>query len=314
MCFGGLLSIGFNLASSYCVAESVPLKSIVQNAQKQLKSQEPWQERLFFEEVMPQFQRFIQGTTADLEGIRHYLAFFGPSALKQKEPKILVLLKTDSGCLKCLKSKSEIQSLVRLRLERRGLVPVWANPEDFDLEAGRSVLETQLLEKSKKLGACGALGVFWSPTPAEDLDTAHADEELYQIYSFLKVGEFSKQTRKKDLFNADSFATLETNILNDFFAELGEKLDSQDSGSPKADLQEIQIDFSGIKNFSQYLTLKKYVQSTLKEMTSVDERIFSKGRVVFAVYPKGDRDEFVKKLTSMIDDEAKRQGLSLGIH
>src|SRR4051794_9867340 len=69
-------------------AVSTQLKSAVTASASKLGELEPWQKRIFSEEVVPQYQRFVRdyrssgtsGVTAeiDLESLRQYLRFYAP--------------------------------------------------------------------------------------------------------------------------------------------------------------------------------------------------------------------------------------------
>jgi len=298
------------------------LKAAVEDAQKKLPNLEPWQKVIFTEEVVPQFQRFIQDyrpsndglkVIIDFDSLKHYLIFYGPKLIKQSSPKLLVLLKSDPSCPKCSESVGAITRLVKSRIERRGLVPVWVGTEELRPHMTEKEEEDQVLAMVKKKNATGAMIVRWSTAPVDDLDTAHADEKRYIIHTFLQLGDFSVQNRQKELLDNDTFEGSEARLLTDIFADIGAKYELEQAIQPESGKQEVLIEITGIKDFAQYTRVKNLMTTQLKDITSLEDRKLSRDQVVFAVFTKRTSEELKSQLSQMNLDPASPQPLTVEV-
>lgn len=298
------------------------LKSSVVEAQSKMGNLEPWQKNIYSSEVIPQFQRFIRdyrGTGADLrvevdtDSLKHYLTFYAPRFLKQKNPLILVSVKPDPNCEKCLSSQSTIQQLVRARLERRGMSSTFTNLDEMAPATSASALTDHLASLAKQKGAVGFVSVQWELVPPDDLDTAHADEKKYLIRSWVQIGEMSLQSRQKELLDTDSFESSAARILTDIFTDIGAKIELADTNIAEAGKDEILVDIAGLKDFAQFQRVKTNLSNQLKDSASFEERVFSKGRVVFALYSKLKLEEIKKILNQSSLDPGSDQNLIVGV-
>jgi hypothetical protein len=296
-------------------AVEAQLKAAVQEGEKNFPGLHPWQQVLFREEVVPQFQRFIkdyrptdQGgvkVEVDYQSIRQYLTYYGPKALRLAQPKILVNLKSDPNCAKCAASSVEIQTLIRSRLEKRGFTPIWLTPDDFSSQITTGDQDEQILSLMKKRNASGALVVQWSPAPDEDPDSAHADEKRYIIRTSLQVGELSVRNQQKELMDNDSFENTEARLLTDIFADLGAKYELEEAAQVEGGREEILIQVSGIRDFAQYSRIKNTMQTQLKDIFSLEDRKLSKEQVTFAIFTKQTSDSLRKQLAQInLDPES----------
>jgi hypothetical protein len=270
---------------------------------------EPWQKVLFEEEVVPHYQKFQVGI--DLDSIKRYLMFYAPKILKQKDPKILILLKADPTCTKCNDSVSAIRELVRLRVERRGLTPIWLSADDFGPASTLVPFEDQMVAMVKQKNVAGALVVQWAPAPIEEIDTAHADEKKYIIHSFLRIGENSFRNRQKELMDTDSFEVVEARLLTDLFTDLGARIEWEQANLAENSKEEVLIEVSGIKDFAQYSRIKTKLQTQLKDVTAIEDRKLSRDQIVFAVYTKKKVDEVRADLATIELDSAGGQLLTV---
>lgn len=304
------IAVGMGIASLGVAAEQhsdsteVQLKSAVTEAQKKMTDLQPWQRVLYSEEVIPQFQRFIrdyrptpQGlqVEVDFDSLKHYLSFYAPAFLKEKNPKILVYLESDPNCTKCNDSRPVMTRLIQARLERRGWTPVSVKAEDLSRTVQSLPLEEKVesLAQNQKIGS--SLVVRWAPAPVEDLDTAHADEKRYILSSVLQVKDLSLPPKKKELLDTESFEASEARLLTDVFADLGAKMEIErigDDGDPARG--EVLIDLAGFQNYNHFIRVKTALLNLFKGSSLPEERKFSKGRVVFAVNSK--KADEVRKL------------------
>ena len=151
----------------------------------------------------------------------------------------------------------------------------------------------------KKKGAAGALITHWGPAPVDDEDSAHVDDKRYVIQSRLWVGEFS-QSQQKELLDNDSFQVAAQRLLTDLFTDLGTKFDAEPATPAESGDDEILVELSGIRDFSEYNRLKTIISSQFKDpSTVIEDREFSKGQVVFAVYSKIKTEDLRKQIAQI---------------
>lgn len=251
--------------NSFAVSEEVQLKSALIEFRQKLAIQLSWQETLFQEEVVPQYQRFIKNyhsagagklaIEVDEEALRGYLAFYGPQYLARSEmtgkgadAKILVLLEADPGCESCQQSQDGVKNLVRLRLERRGLTAMFLSPTENKAVYQKFSKKWTSLKRNPKGGESGlaasdelvnalndfvgeakALGVIGlqlgNAAPEED-DTAHADEVRFELKSALQIRGLPLIRREKIILENDSIEQAEGRLFTDILTDLGMQLRS----------------------------------------------------------------------------------------
>lgn len=256
---------------------SEDLRHAVMNAEKSLSELEPWQKNIFLEEVVPQYQRFIKDYSksrieVDLDGIKNYLKFYAPNLFKGDALRFFVALKVDTQCEVCVQNQSKIQTLVKDRLERRGLIPVWST-------AGE---QNYLSNMAKSKGAAGYLLVGWEPVPVDDLDSVHADEKKYRIQLVFSLRGMPQHEERMEVMDQDRFENSVARLLTNAFGSAGAKFTSikfEQSGKKN----EVEVAVKGIKTFAQWMKLKTILQERLQGVGSVMERSISKGQGVFAL-------------------------------
>jgi hypothetical protein len=287
---------------------------------------EAWQKILFSEEVMPQYQRFVRDyrqsdaglaglkVEIDFDSLKNYLFFYAPKHLKLKSPSVLLIFKTDPSCQKCTESSTAIQNLVQARIVKRGFSPLLVNPTEIPSGSNVGAIEDQMTTLINKKNASGAILVQWKPAPVDDLDTAHADESRYVLRSFLQVKNVFLQSQPKELLDSDNFEVAEARILTDLFIDLGMKFAPVESVIAETSGDEILLEVTGIKDFAQYTRVKAQILNLLKESSSfVEDREFSKGLVVLAVYTKKNSDEIKKQITQIALDPSMDSTVKVGI-
>jgi hypothetical protein len=304
------LTLGSSL-DGYCAstpgAAETQLKNILIESQKKQGELEPWQRVIFSEEVVPQYQRFFkdykastQGIQADLDlvGLKNYLAFYAPKTLNQKAPKALVFLSTDSNCVRCTNSIPIVQKLAKSRLERRGLTPIFVTSDDIKANLGKSA-EVQLEQLAQDRKSAGYLMIEWGPAAPDDSDTAHADENHYVLRVALRLGGFGAITREKDLLENDPFETAEARLLSDVITELGAKLQSEKTAVVDTDQEELLVELTGIQDYFHYLKVRGILQTKLKETTLIEDRVISRGRVVFSMHSNRPLEQLKREIAAI---------------
>ena len=320
------------------------LKVAVIDAQKKLGMLESWQIKIFEEEVVPQYRRFIRdyrpmgpGTglnvEVDFENLQNYLKFYAPKVLPHliskdrakgllavsgansatQDFRLLVFLKTDPACAKCTASEPAIRALVKSRVEARGFVPVWVAPEEVgDTKLAGRLLHETLTELSRKKGSPGALVVHWAPVPVDDIDSAHADEKHYFVHSFFNIRDLAKDEGKMDLMDSDSFETSLVRLLTASISELGVKAD-QTVREQAISKEEILIDISGFSDFAHYNRVKTVLTEQLKGVSSLEERKITRGQISLAVGTSASKEEIAKQVSAIVVEPGGAQAIKLGV-
>lgn len=308
----GILLVCFGYSSHTWAIDSKEsvdqqLQNVLLKSQESLGSLQLWQKTLFSEEVLPFSSRFVRdyrvaadGVKAqvDSEVLKKFLTFYAPDALKIKNPQILVLLKPDLSCEKCIESLTSLKQIVDGRLSRRGFNPIWLNPNEISIDS-QSSLDAKMKEISKSKNASGELVLEWSELPPDDSDTAHADEKHFLIRSSLRIGDKIIPPQQKEILDTEKFETIGVNQLTELFIELGTRCDELKSQADLKNQEEILIEVKGVKNFSHYQFIRNAIQSQLKEVSSLNDRKFSRGKVSFAIKTTKSAEEIKQQLNGI---------------
>ncbi len=286
------------------------LKAALEDAEPKLGELESWQKLLYKNEVIPQYQRFIldyrgsgQGLTVkvDYDSLKRYLLFYGPKFLDQKDPKVSVLFQPDTSCSKCMESFADVKMLVQSTLERRGFIV--SSPDS-----------SKNSPKNSPKNPIATFTLTWGVLPTDMEDSLHPDEKRYFIRTSLQLGTDAIKNHQKELEESDRFDGATAKLMGDIFTELGAKFALQQSVADLEGQEETLLEVSGIKDFAQYIRIKNRATDLMKDISSIDERQFSKGRVVFAVYLKSKNEEFKKQMEKVILDSEKDPSLKVVVH
>lgn len=291
-------------ASTIAVPEvvGVQLKNAVISSATEIPPMDPAQRRIFDEEVVPQYPLFVKdykrvgqnvNAAVDLDGIKNIIRFSAQKNLGQPGARILLFLNVDSQCSKCAEESSSIRKIMQARVERRGLVPVWLNPEEL---AGQKIEDL-----AGPRGTVGYILVDLIPAPADDEDAAHADEKRFVSKAQLEIRGITHYQDQAEFYDTDSFETETQKLLTHAFTELGAKADLAGitTATSKDDLL---MEFTNIPGFSAYTRLKTSLQTKLKGAALVEERRISKGRAVFALKTHKTADEIKTLLKGTVLD------------
>ncbi|MEK6704929.1 MAG: hypothetical protein AABZ06_04005 [Bdellovibrionota bacterium] len=287
------------------------LKNAVMEETRKLGALESWQKRIFDEEVLTQHQRFIKdyrfsGPNAkvyaevDVEGLKAYLRFYAPKVITAENFKALVCLRAEAGCDKCMESLKTVKKLVEQMLERRGLAAVFIDAGQIgsDNKAGFEKLTN--LARQRKLSAAFLLD--WRKTPADDVDSVHADENHYMISSNIDVFGLSSHAARLDLLDSDNFELSATRLLEDTFTILGQKTMSM-VGPAITGGSEVLVEVNGIGDYKHFQLVKSQLVSQLKGVSSIEERMIKRDVVSFALMmvnsPINNKEELQKQLSSL---------------
>jgi hypothetical protein len=321
-------------------------------ASGQLTELAPWQKRLFDEEALPQYQRFIKHYRSpqthsasaisslvvdiDVESLKNYLRFYAPQTLG-REPRnapALVYLKAEAACLKCTAAGPALRALVQARVERRGLSPVWITAEELGpngAELDGKALEDKLTELATARNAAASLVLQWGAAPPDDVDTAHADENHYVLKSRIEARGLAgtgrpgaasspivaKTENSASLLETDSFEAIAIKLLSDAFVELGAQSQKAElaqvaSRVEEREQSELRLDVVGFRGFTQYSELKTQVAAKFPDV-SLEERRISRGRVVLALVGEPGTPEQVRTALAGMKLEGGHGRLVLGI-
>ncbi|HAR42450.1 MAG TPA: hypothetical protein DCS07_07430, partial [Bdellovibrionales bacterium] len=258
---------------------SAQLKTMLTDAIVKIGELEVWQKKIVEDEVIPQYQRFIRdyrqtgnrvSGVADLEILQNYLRFYAPKTLKFQNKKVLTILKVDTACTKCTASTPGIRDLVKNRLQRRGLVPVWLNDEEVSGFKGKA-LNDRVTELAKTKGLAGALVMQWGQVISDDIDDIHGEDKNYFTQSYLFLRDMEKQEGKLDLLENDRFETAVARLLTDSFSSLGAKLFQAAQMARMTTRKEVMLEISGFKDFQHYLKIRELLGMYFKNVGSIDE-------------------------------------------
>ncbi len=262
-----------------------------------------WQEKVFNEELLPQYPRFVRdyrpggsGVVADIDvqGMRSYLAW-GPGEAKGDALKVLVFLSLEKDEAKCQEALLPIRKVIKARLERRGFQPLFL--ESDALGEGKltgAAQNERLSEQARKKGYAGSLIVQWQLAPV-DLDSAHADEKHYQIrvFHFSRPGKGEwKHEGNLEILENDSILQAAERLMSDAVTDFGGRvLEARATKDQGSEGRELKLILTGVRDFAQFRELRGRIQAAVGALGTIQERQFSRGRVEFAVLtqkPAGD--------------------------
>lgn len=292
------------------------LKAFLAASKKNLGELQPWQSKLFDDEALPQYSRFIRDYRAtrdggveaqiDYDSLRQYLGFYGPTTLKQPKPSLIVVLAPQIGCDKCVQSTEVVRDIVRVRLKNRGMNPEWTTPSE--LGSGDPVTLASRYAEVKK--AAGALVIRWGIIPSDEVDAAHADETQYLVRSNIEIRDFAKHEGSLELLEAGSFDRSVAKLLTDDFTYLGEQAvhgvvaSGQDTQHEEA-LIDIRFDSTGAWGYSQYAKLRDSLAAGLQSLGSLEERSVAHEHAVFVLYSSASPATIGEKIATIAQDGVK---------
>ena len=298
------------------------LKASVVASEDKLGELQPWQKKIFDEEVTPRFQEFVldyrpsaSGIIVDVNvnAIKKYLMFYGPKAVKRDDSRIAILLQPEEGCARCAEAAEGIRKTVKASFERRGLVPWFVKPEELgehaggaaalilDPSAGKTV-DDQLQQLATQKNAAGLVVIQWRLAPVDSIDSAHADEKHYLVRTSIAAGATTsyslKNEGKLELLENDSIEVGVTRLLTQAFTDIGSQMMvAQENNDTRNG--EVLISISGVGDFANYTAVKSQIQSTLADVGAIEERVISRGQVTFAVRTRKTMDELKTKLNGI---------------
>ena len=292
------------------------LRTAVINAEKSLGELIPAQKKIFDEEVIPRYRRFIRGyqmgaqglvADVDTDAIHNYLAFYAPTLLKRTDPKelrVLVYIKAQPSCEACVKALPQMKKDLVSRLENRGLSVQWLSVEEPKLKLDPKVLDERMSEQFQRLNAAAAVLVRSQIAANDDIDSAHADETRYLVHSFFLLRNFPKIESQLEILDTESVDQASDRLLSDALSEIGASANV--IAAQVGDRDEVSIHVKGILDYPEFLRVKGLLQTKLKDIGLVEERRLSRGNAIFAVITKKKSSE-VKALLRGLDFEMEIQ-------
>lgn len=284
-----LFSLGLRTAAA---AENAAVVTQLKEALSEYPKKNPletWQTKLFEDEVLPQYQRFIkdyrpgpQGlqVEVDQDSLRKYLQFYGPKTLKARDYKVYVWLVIDPACPACGKAAGELKSLISARLEHRGLAPVWM---DAPGTAARG-FEDKCIDFARGRQGAGALVVQAIRAPQDDEDAAHADELRYWVATTVAIRELgTKSSGHIELLANDSIESAAARLLTDAFTEMGGRVQNAVAASVLGSSNGVVLEVSQFKDYAMYQDILNKLSSGLKDAHSIEEKRLTRGHVWLSV-------------------------------
>ena len=273
------------------------LKAELQTKLPQIGTLADWQDRVFKEEVLPQYTRFVRdyrpggsGVVADIDvpGMKAYLTWGRETDPKSEVLRFGVVVRAGSDCMKCQEASLPLRKEIKARLDRRGISALFLDEDPVaasDKWVG-ATLNEKLSELARKRGLVGLVRMDLRLAPV-DPDSAHADERTYLAKIFqldrLRGSELRHEGQLEVLEN-DSLFTAAERLLGDAVANFGSKfLESSATRAQEASGRELRLSLTGWKGWQQYRDLRARLIQALKPLGSVDEQLYMRGRVDFRV-------------------------------
>lgn len=296
------------------------LSRAVAESDSRLGTLDPWKRRIFDEEVVPQYSRFIKDyrpganglmIEVDYDAIVRYVAFYAPRTLKPADPKnvrIALFQKAQTGCDRCAGASDRIRQLMKPRMERRGFQITWLTFDDLgspDL-SGKD-LQEKAIEAANRKGALATLVI--ETRLAEADDPAHADEKKYVVETFW----LAKPTGEADLRFVGQLEVMENDpleqaaarLLSDAVSQFGGKALLAEKNEGEAKTQEYELVLNGVKDYAQFARLKAGISQALSDAAWVEERKLRRGQVVLGIRSQRSVDAVRRQLASVPSEAGK---------
>ena len=329
-----LISVSLISHAAVLTEQEEKLKQSVSAYQKNLEPLEPWQGKVFSDEILPQFQKFLSihaGTEPTVDGdlIKSYLKFYAPKALQAKDPKVMIFLQWENTCGPCKASEHILRAIVRARLTRRGFQPLWVEKAELDaaLSDPLSKVDEKLVELMKikevqasfvlEWGTASALGINAAAANASEDPEAEltgAQVPALALKMGVRIGE-KRFEKTKVLSEEEQLEASHATLLNEVLIDLGKNQGAARTVAQETSVQASsgmvskQVQVTGIQDFSQLTRVKGLFQSQIKNIVSVLEQKISRGQVTLAVQAKSSEPELQAQIDAIQFDPQKDPGL-----
>lgn len=306
------------------------LKAALQDARTGLGKLEPWQDRIFEEEVLPQYQRFIRdyrasqsGISADVDliNVQNYLRFRSPGP----SPAVaLAYVRGTPECERCAAASRGLADLLRSRLQRRGFVTKFLTESELGTAAvlGGSAIEERVSELAHERSAPLSVVIRAEPVGAEEIDAAHAGEIRFRITTDFRTFEGLRSRGSQELGIRETFEAAALQLISDSMTTFGSRVNVSSAGSAvaasgkgllqgqgqgqgqgKAQGQEqgpseVLLQVSGIRDFRHFAALKAALQERYADLATLQEREVSRGAAQFVFISSRSSQELRQKLPS----------------
>ncbi len=298
--------------SSFVFADESFKQAILEQQTKMggTASWEPWQTRIFNEEVLVYPDRFIKGSRKseiglsveiDLEGIKKHLDFYAAKLLDipldKKDPKFLSLVFSE-------RDEEALKSLLNGFLERRGFKPVSIN-------LGHGNQQKKMLDWVEKNKSTGGILLEVNKIPAEELDPAHADEVRYRVVEFFTVrSALLKEYFYKSQFEVGDEESLQEplfHLMAQTFLDLSSKMNLANNKRPSespSTLSDFTVEIQGSLDFKLLTQLTLQLQNKFMR-DKVEKHKVSRGEVVFLIRDCKSLEDAKQNLAQIIVDTKK---------
>jgi len=271
------------------------LKAAIEKSKAKLGDFASWQEEAFLNEVLASPGRFVRdystrGTTAtkivvDTDGIKKYLSFHANQISKAENRKVLLAVTATEKCTACVGAVPFIRKDLKERFENRGLEIIILNA----VESRRDLSEVA--------GAKNAMGWIQADIKSVD-DVDHPGEMKYDLILEARFPgtSVSRIQKQMEVLQNDSIEVGMSRVAIDAMMELGSRVQQARTGAlTSEDHPGIEIQISGVTQYSQLSALKRALQSSLGNEGRVVERKIQADQSTLAVY-SGHNAESISKI------------------
>ncbi|MBI3534218.1 MAG: hypothetical protein HY072_01850, partial [Deltaproteobacteria bacterium] len=261
------------------------------NVQKKLGVLDPWQVKIFKEEVIVFPERFIknytrqaQGLSAevDIESIRGHLKFSAKNIFKGTEFPLIILFDLDQACTVCLESEAMFKSFISSVFERRAFKPVW-----IENKKKRNDLDEFIIENIAKNKAMGGVFFQFKQLLTNEDEAAHEDEARYLVsaaFHFAQVPLLDQKFQfQVDTTEVGNFNEVVFSLLAQAFLEFNQKLDFTQANQLQEGSDRILLEVSGVKTYKHLTELVIELQNKFMQNKFMNDKVLlhkiSPGRV-----------------------------------
>jgi hypothetical protein len=183
--------------------------------------------------------------------------------------------------------------LVKARLERRGFTLLWAAPEETEKLDAAALAQMALAKQ-----ASGVAVIELGLAPADDEDSAHAEDPQYLLKSMIDIRDVGRSEGQLEILDTGNFVGSIGQLLTDAFTDLGAKLERTEITHSEMNRNEIWVEVSGLGGYPQYVAVRDGVRDALKNVASVQEQKVARGKEVLAVFTEVPAAKVQEMLTA----------------
>lgn len=253
------------------------------NELKQTSTPPEWQDEVFLDEVIPNAERFMRGSSVDVERLKRFLSFHAKTSSQTADSRLVLYYRVDPECDRCKLIQSKVRPVIIGAIGRRGFRPVFLAADDiYEKGLEGRALDDRVWEEARRRNYAGALVAQFSK--ATQGSPGEIASRIVVRTNLMLRDQTQRSAAQTELAEDQAPESQVARNLFDAFLDFGSKtLVAQQIKEAQAKGEEIALVVQGVDQYADYQKLKVGLEGRLKEIGTLEERKFAKGRVIFGI-------------------------------